>query len=165
MKQIFLFIIFSVITLTVNAQDDILLNGQQAPDFILKTDKGSIHLSELKGKVVLINFFATWCGPCRAELPEVQSKIWNKYKSNPKFELLIIGRQHTQQEVNSFKAENKYTMPFYADPDRNIYSLFAKQYIPRNYLIDATGKVVFTSQGYTPEDFQNLLKALESLLK
>lgn len=154
----------AVMSVEAQAQDDIVLTGQKAPDFTLKTANPKIKLSDLKGKVVLINFFATWCGPCRQELPEVQTKIWNKYKNHPAFSLLIIAREQTMKEVNDFKVKNKFTMPFYADTDRSIYSLYAKQYIPRNYLIDKNGVVVYQSMGYTEEDFAKLLAALEKAI-
>jgi peroxiredoxin len=164
MKRLFILLLGVFVTISVYSQDDIVLKGQMAPDFTLKTDKGNLKLSDLKGKVVLVNFFATWCGPCRQELPEVQTKIWDKYKNNPSFSLLIIARQQTRQEVNDFKIQSKFTMPFYVDTDRSIYSLYAKQYIPRNYLIDKNGKVIYLSQGYSVEEFANLLKTIETEL-
>lgn len=164
-KTLFLISLALFVSLTAFSQDDIVLVGQKAPDFSLKTEKGEIKLSELKGKVILINFFATWCGPCRAELPVLQAKIWEKYKDNSNFSFLIIGRQHTQQEVDAFKATNKYLMPFYADPDRSVYKLYANQYIPRNYLIDKNGVVVYKSQGYTAEEFDVLISTISKLLE
>lgn len=164
-KTLFLISLAFLISFTAFSQDDIVLLNQKAPDFTLKTEKGEIKLSELKQKVVLINFFATWCGPCRAELPVLQAKIWDKFKDNPNFTLLIIGRQHTQQEVDAFKETNKYEMPFYADPDRSVYKLYANQYIPRNYLIDKNGVVVYKSQGFTPEEFDQLVETVTKLLQ
>jgi len=157
----FLFLFSGIIV----AQDDIVLKGQPAPDFILKTDTGTIQLSKLKGRVVLVNFFATWCGPCRQELPEIQKKIWDKYKNHPAFALLIIARQQSQQEVNEFKMKEMFPMPFYADTDRSIYNLYAKQYVPRNYLIDKNGIVQYKSQGYSKADFAELLRKLDKMLE
>ncbi len=121
-------------------------------------------ISGFKGKTVLITFFATWCGPCRKELPFIQSDIYNKYKKNPNFEILIFGREHNWEEVNKFKEDNKFSMPFYPDPERKIYSKFAGQYIPRNFLISPEGTVVFSSIGFDEKDFKSLKDAIENQL-
>lgn len=123
------------------------------------------NISEFKGKLVLITFFATWCGPCRKELPRIQSEIFNKYRKNPNFEILIFGREHNWDEVNEFKAENKFTMPFSPDHDRKIYSKFAGQYIPRNFLISPEGKILFSSIGFDENDFKLLKEMIACKLK
>jgi len=64
--------------------------GQAIPDFAIKSEEGMVRSSDLKGKVVLINFFATWCKPCMLELPHLQKEVWEKYKDDKRFSLLII---------------------------------------------------------------------------
>ena len=123
------------------------------------------NISEYKGKLVLITFFATWCGPCRKELPHIQSDIYNKYKNNPNFEILIFGREHSWDEVNKFKKYNKFTMPFYPDLQRKIYSKFATQFIPRNFLISPEGKILFSSIGFEAKDFKMLKEMIDRQLK
>lgn len=122
-------------------------------------------ISDLKGKLVLVTFFATWCKPCRQELPHIQSDIYNKYKNNPKFQLLIFGREHNWAEVNKFKADNKFTMPFYPDLKRTVYSKFALQFIPRNFLISPDGIILYSSIGFVEKDFEQLKELIKEQLK
>jgi len=163
---ILLFLMFS--GLFTSAQDEATLvkNGDQVPSFTFETSPGKTqNISEFKGKTVLITFFATWCGPCRKELPHIQAEVYNKYKNNPNFELIILGREHSWAEVNKFKADNKFTMPFYPDPERKVFAQFAKQSIPRNFLISPDGKILFSTIGFEEKDFKQLKKVVDNQLK
>jgi peroxiredoxin len=136
--------------------------GDMAPAFICKTIVGeTVDISKLKGKIVMINFFATWCGPCNKELPIVQKDIWDSYKDRKDFVLLIIGRNHSDAEVKDFVEKKNFTMPFAADPEREIYKLYATEFIPRNIIIGKTGKIIFQNKGFQNEEF----KKLEAVLK
>lgn len=140
--------------------------SEPVPEFEFEKSPGkTMNISELKGKTVLITFFATWCGPCRKELPFIQSDIYNKFRKNPDFEILIFGREHSWDEVTKFKDSNKFSMPFYPDPDRKIYSKFAGQYIPRNFLISPEGKILFSSIGFDEKDFKMLKETIENQFK
>lgn len=140
--------------------------GQQVPEFEYETAPGIIqNIADSKGKLVMITFFATWCGPCRQELPHIQEDIYNKYKSDIDFKLLIFGREHSWKEVNKFQADNKYTMPFYPDPKRVIYSKFADQFIPRTFLISPEGKVLYSSIGFVEKDFDSLKQLIKEQLR
>lgn len=156
-----------ILSLAAKAQGegDRAFIGQQVPPFALQIRKGFITKDSLKGKVVLINFFATWCMPCLQELPVLQTEIWERYKDNRKFRLLVVGRDHTQAEMDSFKKLKGYTLPFYADKSQGVYAQFASKYIPRNYLINGKGEIVYTSTGYTRYDFDKLLSKLQELLQ
>ena len=167
MKKILFIAFLFYFTLGYSQEEMTLLKkSDQVPAFEFEKSTGKMqNISELKGKTVLITFFATWCGPCRKELPHIQADIYNKYKANPNFELIILGREHSWEEVDKFKAENKFTMPFYPDPERKIYSKFATQFIPRNFLISPEGKLIFSSIGFEEKDFKALKGAIEKELK
>jgi peroxiredoxin len=141
-KEILSVLAFFAITGFSAAQTDtttLTRIGDRAPVFSCTTTGGkAIDISKLQGKVILINFFATWCGPCNMELPVLQKNVWDRYKNNPDFVLIIIGREHTDKEVSDFVAKKKFTMPFASDPKRAIYSMYAKQTIPRNVIIGKT---------------------------
>ena len=139
--------------------------NQKTPEFSFKTKENkTISLSDYKGKVILINFFATWCGPCLQEMPYLQSGIWDKLKDNPNFIVLSFGRDHSIEEVTKFITAKKFTFPIYADKGKSIYKLFATKYIPRNYLIDQNGTVVYASSGFSMEEFELLKSKINTLL-
>ena len=140
--------------------------NETAPEFSFTTNDGkTVELSEYKGKVILINFFATWCGPCMQEMPYLEKEIWQELKDNSNFTVLSFGRDHSQEEINNFIQKKKFTFPIYADKGKLIYNLFATKFIPRNYLIDQNGKVVYASTGYTKDEFEQLKTKINSLLK
>jgi peroxiredoxin len=139
--------------------------GMQVPKFQFESAKGKTSsIADFKGKVVLINFFATWCGPCKMELPKIQAEIWNKHHDNPKFAMLTFGREHTWQEVDKFRKDNGFQFSFYPDPKRGVYGKFAAQTIPRSFLLDEEGKIIYMSEGFEENHFNELVKLIDSKL-
>jgi len=138
--------------------------GDIAPDLELTTlDGKKLRWAELKNKVVLVNLFATWCGPCVAELPRLQKEIWEPNRDKG-LVVLAIGREESKDDLIAFQRKHELTFSIVADPERKLYSAFAKQSIPRNYLI-REGKITYQSMGYSTPEFDRLLKAVEVELK
>ena len=164
MKKYVMMFVMLVAAICVQAQE--LKMGDAMPKFELNsTVYGDVKPADLKGKVVLVSLFATWCGPCQKELAEVQSTLWPKYKDNKDFVMLVIGREHTDEQLQKYNERKKFTFPLYPDPKREVFSLFAEKSIPRAYLFDKSGKLIYSSVGYTEEEFKKLMETIESALK
>ncbi|MBQ4163304.1 MAG: TlpA family protein disulfide reductase [Parabacteroides sp.] len=169
MKKYLFLSLFMLVALLVKAQDEngeIVKVGDQMPAFTIVNDNGTKTASSmLSGKVILINFFATWCPPCQKELAEMQNTLWPKYKDNKDFALLVVGREHTDADLQKYNEKKGFTFPLYPDKNRAIYGSFAKNLIPRCYLVDKSGKIIYATKGFKAEDFAELMKKIEEALK
>ena len=146
-------------------QATIVKDGHIAPDFEVQMFDGStIKLADLKGKVVLLNFWATWCPPCRAELARVEKDIIERFKGET-FVFIPVSRGEKRETVAAFREKMGYTFPMGLDTESSIYKKYAETYIPRNFLIDKSGKVVKASVGYDEAEFAELIKLIEETIK
>jgi peroxiredoxin len=135
--------------------------GDPAPGLELGTLDGEVFDLEMQhGKVVLLNFFATWCPPCREELPHLEERVWQRFKGDG-FALLVIGRGEGEDVIRPFVEQYGYSLPFAADPDKAIYSLYASRFIPRNFVIGPDGTILFESQGFEPDEFERMIEVIE----
>ena len=170
MKKMGLIVMFALLAFVCRAQDDsnadLVKVGDAMPAFTIVSDNGTkTSSSEFQGKVLLVNFFATWCPPCQKELASVQKELWPKYKDNKDFVMLVIGREHSDADLKVYNERKGFTFPLYPDKNRSIFAAFAKNLIPRSYVIDKSGKIIFASKGYTDEEFAELMHAIEGALK
>lgn len=141
--------------------------GDAAPDFTVKMlDGRKVKLSSLKGKVVLLNFWATWCGACMLEMNKVPDEIIKRFKGKD-FVMLAISRgelrEVVQNKMSKLKKKN-INFPVGLDTDKSIYSKYAKEQIPRNFVIDREGKISYASIGYPNEGLKELVSKIDDLL-
>lgn len=165
-KIILLCFCFVSIFSTVSAQEWKVNIGDQVPYFSVENKEGkNISSQDLKGKVVLLNFFATWCPPCREELPRLQKELWDALGNKEDFTILVLAREQGWDKLDPFMESHKYTFPVFPDLNRKVFSLFAEQSIPRNVLLNKEGKIIYQSIGYTPKEFTDLVNLIHSELK
>lgn len=157
---------------TIEAQADstgyLVRVGQMAPDFnITLTDGKQVDLSTLRGKVVMLQFTASWCGVCRKEMPFIEKDIWLKNKNNPDFMLIGIDRDEPLDKVLAFMKSTGVTYPMGLDPNADIFAKYAlrKSGITRNVLIGRDGKIIMLTRLYNEEEFSSLVKKIDEELK
>lgn len=169
MKKYLLTSLLALLAFVSNAQEDdadIVKVGDAMPSFTIVSDDGSqLRSASLKGKVILVNFFATWCPPCQKELASVQRTLWPKYKDNKDFVLLVIGREHSDADLRKYNEKKGFDFPLRPDKDRAIFGAFAKSLIPRSYLVGKDGKIIYAGKGYTDEEFAELMTKIEGALR
>ena len=161
-----------VATEAMSAQADstgyIVRIGEIAPDFtITLTDGKQVTLSSLRGKVVMLQFTASWCGVCRKEMPFIEKDIWLKHKDNADFALIGIDRDEPLEKVLAFAKSTGVTYPLGLDPGADIFAKYALRDagITRNVLIDREGKIVKLTRLYNEDEFASLVQQINEMLK
>ena len=138
---------------------------QYAPDFtMLDADGNVVRLSDFTGTPVLVNFWATWCPPCRAELPAFDV-AFQTYGSSIQFLMVDLadGVQETEKSARAFVAENGYTFPVYYNTDGSAVSAYRLYAVPQTVAIDAEGRIVRSHTGALSEEMlSGLLEALSA---
>jgi peroxiredoxin len=157
----------------INAQDKqvykddyIVKTGDQAPDFKINEAGGrSFKLSDLRGKVVMLQFTASWCSVCRQEMPFIEKEIWKPGRESG---LVVIGidREEPLEKVLKFKKDIGVTYPLALDPGADIFGLYALKEagVTRNVIIDRKGKIIFLTRLFNREEFDRMKKVIFSEL-
>ena len=123
--------------------------GSEAPDFTVYDLEGNAYkLSDFRGKPVLLNFWASWCGPCQMEMPDFQ-KFYETHGDKVNFVIVNLtdGQQETVESASAFIAEKGYTFPVYYDTDIDAAMKYGVSAVPVSYFIDAEGYFVAWAQG------------------
>lgn len=145
----------------------VVFDGDIAPDFTMQlADGGTITLSELRGKLVMLQFTASWCGVCRKEMPHIESDIWQRHKDNPDFVLVGIDRDEPLEKVKAFAKQTGVTYPLGLDPGADIYAKYALRQsgITRNVLIGRDGRILKRTRLYNEAEFSSLVEKIDEEL-
>jgi peroxiredoxin len=153
-----------LIVLTATSVASSGLAGQAAPDFVLKSASGeNLRLSEYRGDVVMINFWATWCGPCRQEMPlldELQSR-YNRVG----FNLLGVNIDDDSRKAMQMVKELGVSFPVLFDETKEVSELYDVKVMPTTILVDREGTVRHIHHGYKPGYEDKYLTEIRSLLR
>ena len=136
----------------------------QAANFTLKSNSGkNLRLSEMRGEVVLINFWASWCGPCRQEMPELEA-LYQKYQS---LGFTIFGINVDKDRAMADKVLNSTTLsfPILFDSDNAVTELYKVDAMPTTVIVDRSGKVRFIHRGYKPGYEDEYIKQIKTLIR
>jgi len=139
--------------------------GAVAPDFALPgLDGAAFRLSDYRGKVVLLNFWATWCPPCRAEMPSME-KLYQVYRDRGLVILAVSGDRGGKAVVESFVQERGVTFPILLDPANEVFAQYGVRGLPTSYLLDRQGRVVSAEAGARDWNSQAARQVVGALLK
>ena len=139
--------------------------GYLAPDFSLRNLKGNYQsLDSFSGQVVVLNFWATWCVPCRVEMPSFE-KLYRRYRSEGVTVLAVTLDKNSEQNIKSFVEEYELSFPVLLDEEGKVERLYPSMTIPFTYVIDRDGRIVARVDGAKNWESNETFEAIEYLLK
>ncbi|MDR2235048.1 MAG: TlpA family protein disulfide reductase [Chryseobacterium sp.] len=138
--------------------------GSAAISFEVADEKGTvINTAQLKGKVIFINFWASWCPPCRAEFPSIQ-KFYEKYKTHPDMVFLTVNLDDNPELGKVYLTDNQFTIPFMT-PVQNIPGEYYSGSLPTTVVLDKQGKIRMQHSGMADYSKESFYKQIDQLLK
>jgi peroxiredoxin len=139
--------------------------GDRAAEFKLKDlDGNTVSLSSLRGKVVFLNIWATWCGPCREEMPAMET-LYNEFKSNKDFVMLAVSQDRRGKDaVAPYVEKNGYHFRVLLDPDNTVGDSYDVSGVPETFIIDRRGRIVAHHMGAFDWSRSDVREAVEQLL-
>ncbi|HTW74753.1 MAG TPA: TlpA disulfide reductase family protein [Steroidobacteraceae bacterium] len=139
-----------------------IVPGAVAPNFVLNSSSGKpVSLSDLKGQVVLINFWASWCGPCRQEMP-ILDQLYRSYQAAG-FTLLGVNVEPNAADADKFLKDTPVSFPILFDPKSTVSNLYQVSGMPSTIIVDRDGRIRYVHHGYKPGDEGEYLNQIRAL--
>ena len=155
---------FALATLASPLATGAVATQASAPDFTLRTLNGpNLRLAEQRGRVVMVNFWATWCGPCRQEMPHL-NRLYEKYRASG-FVLLGVNVDDDTRNAAELATKLGLKFPVLLDTDKGVSKLYDLSTMPSTVLIDRDGKVRYVHRGYLTGYEDTYDKQIRELLK
>lgn len=166
-KKLIILILF-VFSLASYAQEAdrngfIVKVGDKAPEFTTQLTNGkTFRLSDQRGKIVMLQFTASWCSVCRKEMPYIEKDIWKVLKGK-KFVLIGVDRAEPMDVVLKYEKQMGISYPLALDPEAEIFSLYAELLsgVTRNVIIDENGKIIYLSRLFKLDEFQQMTEVIK----
>jgi peroxiredoxin len=137
---------------------------EEAPDFTLKSlDGGNLRLEEYRGQVVLINFWASWCGPCRQEMP-LLDRLHHRYEDTG-FAVLGINVEGDSDSAQEIVDKTKVTFPILIDDGQKVSELYSLEAMPSTVVVDRDGVIRYIHLGYKPGDEAKYVEVVKALIR
>ena len=169
MKKIFIYLfLFPLINICQENRGYIVNIGDKSPEFSLNEKK---FLEQNKGKVIMLQFTASWCSVCIREMPYIENEIWLEHKENEDFVLIALAKDTEQypqekKEISQMIKKTAITYPVYRDENSKIFNLFAenKAGVTRNVIIDKKGNIAFLTRLFERNEFNEMKNKINNLL-
>ena len=142
--------------------------GDPMPDIDFQlTDGKTMTTEDLEGKVVMLQFTASWCGVCRKEMPHIEKEIWQRHKNNPDFVLIGVDMDEPLEKVKKFAKDVGVTYPLALDSGAEIFYTFAEKGagVTRNVIIDRNGKIIYMTRLFKENEFNEMKQVINLLLQ
>ncbi len=175
-KILFSLFMIAFMFVGINAQDVdpdkrgyIVKVGDKAADFelVLANEEGTkVTLEDMKGKVIMLQFTASWCGVCRKEMPFIEEEIWQLHKDKD-FVLIGVDRDEPLEKVQQLAEQTGVTYPLALDPGAEVFQLFAtkKSGVTRNVIINPEGEIVYLTRLFEREEFDEMKEVINELIE
>ncbi len=134
---------------------------QRMPDITLKNDKGIHSIASMRGKVIVLNLWATWCPPCIAEMPSIQG-LYTKMANHKDVIFVLLDADSDLEKAKTFMSKRKFTLPVYISLSNLPKSVFSGS-IPTTLIIDRSGNIVFKHTGFANYDNKKMIDFINSL--